>query len=328
MIFNRANVIALMIVNIFAILLCGCSSKENNQQDLDALREHIHSLSVSELCVIARNSDDRRSKDYAICELGARGDVSVVPFLFEMLATSKNKFPSIAVSLGEIGDKSIVPDLIKLYQSVESSDDYMKASDICWVLGMLEDKSAVPVLIDALKHKNKAVRSHAAKALGEIGDAAAVPALVELFNSNDNIVVKQYAAIALARLGNEVGKPLLLSLVRGKDPTCFHTDGFRLYASVALLYINDFSGLSILEDRIKNIQAGDWLLADLVAKSLIKVKDKQGVTALILMVDDQNISHRRQNVKLLEAVTGQSFGLNKGLWQEWWTKNKDSFEFK
>lgn len=53
------------------------------------------------------------------------------------------------------------------------------------------------------------VRSHAAWQLGRLGDTSAVPALIQLLESDENEDVRWTAAWALAELGDEAALPAL-----------------------------------------------------------------------------------------------------------------------
>ena len=61
--------------------------------------------------------------------------------------------------------------------------------------------SAIPILIEALAHKNSAVRREAATALSAIGSPA-VPALTTALGSEDG-QVRYYASVALGEMGRE-----------------------------------------------------------------------------------------------------------------------------
>lgn len=66
---------------------------------------------------------------------------------------------------------------------------------------------AIPVLIERLKDKEKAVMANAAFALGELGATQAIPALCESLGHEDGSVRKNVAE-ALAKLGHPAIQPL------------------------------------------------------------------------------------------------------------------------
>ena len=92
------------------------------------------------------------------------------------------------------------------------------------VISILSDIGpvAVPMLQEALKHKNRLIRAGAAEALGEIGPTAkdAVPALEGALEDKDEYV-RWAAARALAKLGLP-GKALPVLIATLDDEWSFH----------------------------------------------------------------------------------------------------------
>ena len=80
-----------------------------------------------------------------------------------------------------------------------------------WALGKIGDAKAVPPLIQALADENARVRRNAAKALGSIGDDAAVEPLVASLGDEDSRVRKD-AADALGEMGQAAVQPLVHTL--------------------------------------------------------------------------------------------------------------------
>lgn len=77
------------------------------------------------------------------------------------------------------------------------------------LLGSIEDKIAVPALIEALDDSENGVRREAAKALGFIKDARAVPSLIETLSDRDTNV-RMYAAYALGEIKDTKAASALL----------------------------------------------------------------------------------------------------------------------
>lgn len=61
---------------------------------------------------------------------------------------------------------------------------------ICWVLGRLGEKTALPALLITLNDKNHRLRMSAASALGMLGDQEAIPPLLNLLNTEEDIEVR------------------------------------------------------------------------------------------------------------------------------------------
>ena len=73
-------------------------------------------------------------------------------------------------------------------------------------------KPALQPLIEALKDSRWIVRWEAAKALGDIGDPAAIPALIAALDDQRG-AIRWLAAEGLMAMGNEAVEPLLQALV-------------------------------------------------------------------------------------------------------------------
>ncbi|MHB8420850.1 MAG: HEAT repeat domain-containing protein [Myxococcales bacterium] len=94
--------------------------------------------------------------------------------------------------------------------------------DQCTALLIERGAEAVPGLLGAMKHASPLVRYHATVALGAIGDARAVPALVEaLADLEENRGgVAAGAEVALQRFGASAVPALLDAAERGADAVC------------------------------------------------------------------------------------------------------------
>ncbi|MEM4359453.1 MAG: HEAT repeat domain-containing protein, partial [Candidatus Bilamarchaeaceae archaeon] len=117
-----------------------------------------------------------------------------------------------AEALGKIGDARAVPVLI---DALKDKDRYVRY-EAAEALGKIGDARAVPVLIDALKDKDRYVRYEAAEALGKIGDARAVPVLIDALKDKDRYV-RYEAAEALGKIGDARAVPVLIDALKDKD---------------------------------------------------------------------------------------------------------------
>jgi HEAT repeat protein len=82
-----------------------------------------------------------------------------------------------------------------------------------WALGRLGDASALPVLIEALADRSKEVRMTAARALGVLGDHRGAGPLIELLRDPDRDL-RAAAVFGLGHLGDERAIEPLLDLAR------------------------------------------------------------------------------------------------------------------
>ncbi len=87
-------------------------------------------------------------------------------------------------------------------------------------LGEYRDASAIAPLTAALEDKSEFVRAQSARALGVNGRAAAqsVPLLIKLLTSDKDPNVKRHAATALGQIGERAALPALERAVRDHDP--------------------------------------------------------------------------------------------------------------
>ncbi|MCI0342496.1 MAG: HEAT repeat domain-containing protein, partial [Planctomycetales bacterium] len=137
-----------------------------------------------------------------------------------------------ALALGKAGDKSAVPELIKLLK--DSNPDVREGAAIA--LGILKDPEVIaPLVKEVLENpetaKDSRLRSCAAMALGFIGDKAATTPLIEVYNKNTKDFEVRAAAIAgLGLLKDESAVPNLYQIMTsaGLD------DQLRAYAASAL----------------------------------------------------------------------------------------------
>ncbi len=79
-----------------------------------------------------------------------------------------------------------------------------------------KDSAAVPGLLDALGDDDPRIRTAAVKALGEIGDPAAVPQLLHIMNTERDGDIRWLATGALGKIGS-AAVPGLLNMLRDED---------------------------------------------------------------------------------------------------------------
>jgi HEAT repeat protein len=104
-----------------------------------------------------------------------------------------------AEALGDLGDARAVPELVPALTTLE----LCRAA--CEALGKLKAQSAVAAVAGLLSQADSSIRSEAIKTLQQIGDAAAVPALIEQLGAD----LSEAAAKALVALDSNRWSPLL-----------------------------------------------------------------------------------------------------------------------
>lgn len=110
-----------------------------------------------------------------------------------------------ALALGARGDHAGVPTLAESLD--DCKDDVLLCRLIILQLGKLRDRRAVPALIAHLGEVQN--RREMVDALGDIGDPAAVPALLQRLQHDEYVPVRAQAARALAKIGRVDVVPVL-----------------------------------------------------------------------------------------------------------------------
>jgi HEAT repeat protein len=168
-----------------------------------------------------------------------------------LILALKNKDPTVqydaAEALGDIGDKRAVDPLANALCNDEYSGVRWKAAEALSKIGA----PAVEALIGALRNAEDDVRWKAAIALGEIRDKRAVDPLILLLCDDDRFV-KSHAALALGAIGEPAVNPLIRCLREG--------DGnLRWGAAIALGKIRDPRAIEplirALADKYENVRA-------------------------------------------------------------------------
>ena len=130
----------------------------------------------------------------------------------------------------------------------------------------LEEKGqdAVPPLAEALKNGKDMAPMHAAKALGKIGGAVAVQALVGALN-NDDSGVRWAAAEALIARDHEAVKPVLRALIANNNSQFVREGAHQVFSD-----IEEEPMKSVLAPVVKALEDGvPELEAPLLAKKAL-----------------------------------------------------------
>ncbi|MFH1228566.1 MAG: HEAT repeat domain-containing protein [Planctomycetota bacterium] len=160
------------------------------------------------------------SRNYSLVSLGWLKDASVVEFLGKAL--SDNTAMDItrshaAAGLGYINDPASVSTLKNALNDKNSQLNIDTTASVVFSLGMLQDKSAIPLLDNFLNGKfDTQLRSYAALSLGHIGDNDALKKLKNAVNDKD-LNIRLSAAIALGLTGEPEAKNELISLLQDKN---------------------------------------------------------------------------------------------------------------
>ncbi len=138
----------------------------------------------------------------------------------------------------KLRNTDFVKDLVRVYQGSRDGDPRVRRY-LALTMGHLGDARAVPALLEGLGDTDPENQMNTLLALGTIGDRTAVPSVVERLHSNDPGIRKMAAFV--------------LSVI--KDPASIHDlqvalndphEQVRWYAATGLAQMNDASGSEIL----------------------------------------------------------------------------------
>jgi HEAT repeat protein len=166
-----------------------------------------------------------------------------------------------ANALGELGDKSVVPQLMDAvdFSAGAGSDRETRSINeanrqIAKALGQLGDPRAVPILLKMLNSKDSFVKLDAVQALGLLRSPAAVDALMAIAtDDNQEPFIAKKAIIALGQIGDPKAVPALeRMLFKERSGISFYPQ-----ASFALFQIGEPAAtplIALLEGRDKDLE--------------------------------------------------------------------------
>lgn len=218
-----------------------------------------------------------------------------IPGLVEILRDkSKSYFyrRDAAEALGEMGNESIIPELI---EALNDSNELVRQA-VVEALGRRGGKSIVPVLIGVVKDEAESpkVIAQAIYALLNIEDNSAIPVICKSLEHED-LNVRRAAAAVLGKMGDKEAVPSLISALRRKDKKIFSD------VATALWKINDRTAVPALLEALPDSEAARshivWVVGDMGDSSAIPtliniIKDKNmivGILELILKIGNKSI---------------------------------------
>ncbi|MCE7746783.1 MAG: hypothetical protein GPJ51_00170 [Candidatus Heimdallarchaeota archaeon] len=153
--------------------------------------------------------EDKEVANTIALTLGELGDKRSIKYLIDMLQIKDTKFREDAVRLlGKLEAKEALEPLCKLIQEEDYEERYFAIN----TLKLLGERIAIKPIISSLSDKNENVRLRAIKALDNFGGKDVVDAFVRKLNDEDHFV-RLFATIALGKHGgNDAIEPLLQML--------------------------------------------------------------------------------------------------------------------
>ena len=181
-------------------------------------------------------------------------------------------------------------------------------------LGRVGDRAAVPDLVAALRATDPDLRADAAGSLRDLGDPQAAEQLLENLIGDPDATVKRAALAALATLGDRRLIPWLVRLIRARDPeitwddAAFYANGWDDWLDVQVAAVQAAAQMQVAE-TIPDILAvlGDDEGQDLgeIAVRALARMRATGVAALAGLLHDPVPRTRRRAAAALAGITGQ-----------------------
>ncbi|MBD0343358.1 MAG: HEAT repeat domain-containing protein [Coleofasciculus sp. Co-bin14] len=199
------------------------------------------------------------------------------------------------------------------------------------LLGNTRSFYALPKLLPQLENKNSSIRSSTAEALGRIGNETAIPHLLKVLSSDENINARAKAAEALGKIGNEAAIPGLLKVLSSENID--KNIDVVAKATEALGEIGGDAAMSGLKKAPINNFFAYFIIANTLSKWGVKVDspcppleehqikielteayDKQHIPSLLKNLESKNFSNRRMGARglkcLYETLSEQNCPLN------------------
>ena len=184
----------------------------------------------------------RQAAGFALASL--RDPAIVQAFILELRGASSAKAARAALTLGAAGFQNAAP----YFTAAFSREDRKASAAFAQALGLLAEKSAAPLLIQALD--DDFVPTEAAVALGQLNDVTAVPALVRAL-SHKKDTVRAAAAYSLACLEPTSDEEDQSVRERLRELSSDGSRRVRLCAAVARLERGDDQGLEAIRAALQ-----------------------------------------------------------------------------
>ena len=199
-------------------------------------------------------------------------------------------------------DDLFVNQMISMYEK-SIYDDSRVRTYLALAMGQTGNEKFGDVLVNSLDDDNLENRIAVIKSLGMIKYLPSVKKLNNLVGSDANVQERLAAVISLGEISDASSKNFLIPLLEDEEPN------IRWDAAIALIKMNDFSGVYILEKLLrreyyanyKNIDANEVNNSILTILALVsKNPNNSFLDELeILAKDEKNIKIREFSMKIL-----------------------------
>ena len=279
---------------------------------IGALGRIAHASAVPKLeAVLADATTDPRNRIYAATALGsfdtklARNPLEAAlwdPTPRVQLAAAQN--------LDRLKDPASVPALTNRALKELTAGFVREACAVA--LGRTKDPRALAPLVILLGNSRTPVRLAAARALGALGDTAAVPAL--LTKLRDDAIVSAVAD-ALGALGDKRAGTGLASVASNRELD-FDTRKRALWS------LGGLGGADVVGTVTELITTDKLELSRAAVEALGRMGHKTAVPSLVATLVAEDAPLRKTAVWALERITGENHGTNQAAWNAWYEANR------
>ncbi|MFH0737253.1 MAG: HEAT repeat domain-containing protein [Candidatus Micrarchaeota archaeon] len=166
-----------------------------------------------------------------------------------------------------------------------------------WALSFFKDLRAVPTLIEAAQKGDRRMRRDAIYALGELGDAKAVPALSGFLTHGEDQGERLDAAMSLAKIGEASKAPLVDVLENGAENA-------RWCAARGLAELGDDRASQPLNEALER---GDGEMKEIAIWGLCSMGDAKAVFVLAgALKREKEASFQKQLAQALGSIAKDS----------------------
>lgn len=237
------------------------------------------------------DEDDQELRKYALTAAGYISSRQIAAVIAGSLLKHEDGRPFALQSLVRIGRK----DMNSIMQLLEREE--LKEL-CCSVLGDVQNAAAVPALTEKASDPDENVRKSALLALGKIGGDEAVKALAQR-TSDDNAEVRETIAMALGWTGSKAAVPVLAGLLR---------DGSRAVAENAAHALVMINGEEVRKLFIANARDKDPLIREAAMISLGSISPDENIKNILTNgLRDEAANVRKAAASALGGVSSREF---------------------
>jgi HEAT repeat protein len=139
-------------------------------------------------------------------------------------------------------DPQLAGEVARLYQGAKDDDPQVRRY-LASVLGKLEHRPAVPLLIEGLEDDDPETRIYTLMALGQIGDSRALEP-VTAYAKHEDAGLRKTAVYVLGELGDQRAKPVLTAALADEAADV------RWNAAIALSRFDDPAAVPVLREML------------------------------------------------------------------------------